>query len=299
MDRVKPKPIKDITNLDFEVNELQTKSKSFSRKIIGLGFDYQNKISGKPSNDYFYDIRDSISYRLSSCQYLFHLLNKHQINDESDLTQNLSRQQGPGVTQIFGLGMDNALAMASIERPCLFDSIIYHLTSIFDYMGGLTELICGGQGRNRLKWNSLTRKIKDSTTKHAASHVAETIIRGHNEFVNSLYGHRSMLIHDSADIGGFEYIIEDNMARATLHLFVTRKFVNEFSELKTIAKDYRITLRFAAMYLITKSIDLLVDILIKLRQDIESNRKIPIGKEISFWKNKNGEFVDASTPYWI
>ena len=105
MERVNPKPIKDIADLAFDVNELRTKSKSFSRKIIGLGFDYQNKISGKPSNDYFYEIRDSISYRLSSCEYLFHLLNKHQVQDESDLTQNLSRQQVPGATQIFGLEM--------------------------------------------------------------------------------------------------------------------------------------------------------------------------------------------------
>jgi hypothetical protein len=299
MERVNHKPIKDIADLAFEMNELQTKSKSFSRKIIGLGFDYQNKISGKPANDFFYEIRDSVSYRLSSCEYLFHLLNEHQVQDESDLTQNLSRQQRPGVTQIFGPGMSTVLAMASIERPCLFDSIIYHLTSTFDYMGGLTELICGGQGRNRLKWNSLTGKIRDSTSKHAASQVADTIIRGHNDFVNSLYGHRSTLIHDSADIGGFEYIIEDKMARATLHLFATKKFANEFPELKTIATDYRMTLRFAAMFLMTKTIDLLIEILLKLREDIELNRKVPVGKEMSFWKNEDGKLVDASTPYWI
>ena len=166
-------------------------------------------------------------------------------------------------------------------------------------MGGLTELICGGQGRNRLKWNSLVNKIRDSKSKHAGSQVAETILYGHNTFVSSLYGHRSTLIHDSADIGEFEYIIDDKMARATLHLFVTKKFIGEFPELKTISMDYRITLRYAAVYLMTRTIDLLMEILLKLRQDIELNRKVAKGKEISFWKNREGEFVDASTPYWV
>jgi hypothetical protein len=299
MERLTPKLIKDITDIASNLNELRAKSRSFSRKIIGLGFDYQNKISGKVSNDFFYEIRDSISYRLSSCEYLFHLLNKHQGQDESDLTQSLSSQHGPGVFQIFGPGMSNVFAMASIERPCLFDSIIYHLTSTFDYMGGLTELICGGEGRHRLKWNSLVGKIRGGSPKHTTSLVAETVIAGHNNFVNSLYGHRSTLIHDSADIGGFEYIIDDKMSRATLHLFVTKKFLKEFPELKAIGRDYKITLRYAAIYLMTKTVDLLVEILLKLRQDIEINRKVPKGNEITFLKDKDGKFIDVSTPYWI
>jgi len=267
--------------------------------MTGLGLDYLSKITGNPANKSFSEMGESISYRLQSCQYLFYLLNKNQLIDETDLAKTLGKQpQAANVFELIGPSTNVVFAMAMIERPCLFDSLIYHLTSIFDYVGGLTELICGGQGRNRLKWNSLVNKCRNTSSSFCRAKVCPTVLDGNMKFVDRLYNHRSTIIHDIADVGGFEYTIHVASQKTSLNLYVTKRFINSFPTLKVRAGESTVTLRYAALFLMNEALDLLIEMSLKLREDIETNRRITRGMETHSWRNPDGTFSDASTPYW-
>jgi len=291
-----PKNVKDIEDLAAELDELRRLSNSFNLKFIGLGLEYQNKISGKSSNNYFAEIRSSLSHRLLSCEYLFNLLNS--IHGSAFNSRSFDEHASHRILGQFGPEISTAMTTASVEGPCLFDCIIYNLTSTFDYLGGLIELICGGQGRNRLKWNPLVNALRTGISPLIKSEARYILLKGHEDFVDKLYRYRSEIIHDTAVVGAFDLAIDNTQTTNTLQLFVPLRFATKFAELKMLSSNNRITLRYTSLFLLKRTINFLIEVLLRLRIDVEVNRKLPAGKETLLFKDASGNLTGDTDRFW-
>ncbi len=173
--------------------------------------------------------------------------------------------------------------MSSAQLPILWvtDSLIFNLSSLFDYIAGFLELIVGKEGKNQKQWNSIHNSFLTKEP-HKTSLFAEKVNEMHKDFVDKLIGFRSTVIHYKVQTGGFEYKHElgTETDRKTLQLFCSSGFLKNFKNLKKEYPDTNITLQYANFWLLNKSLDYLAELLKITPEHFEQNRKIPKGQEI-------------------
>src|SRR3972149_441781 len=140
-------PTLDITDAPAKLEQFRAQQSAIVDGLVQLGLEYINKISGKfiaPQNDTYFQLRDSISFRLNAM--LFHLALLLFVQDEHK--NFLSKNPMNGIARSF------LLDAGPQQQTFLLDSIIFHAISMFDYFGNVIEYICGGRGRMKLRWNS-------------------------------------------------------------------------------------------------------------------------------------------------
>lgn len=253
--------ILDVIDFKVELEKIDRTANTIQNSFVQLAFDYANKISGKLDNQKFYQSRDNIVYRINCCRFL---------NSKSwEIRDDYERQDY------------NPIFLGNAQYPILWmtDSLIFNLSSLFDYLGGFIEFIVGKEDKNELKWNSLCNSLRNKEP-HSNTVFANPVIEMHSGFVDKLFKFRSTVIHDKVQSGGFNYSHEVMSGKKTLHQFCSNGFLKNFKMLKKEYPDHEITLHFANFWLMNKSLDYATEILKLTNEHIEKNRIIPKGKEI-------------------
>jgi len=264
-------PKKDVENIIEENKEHSELFKKINQQLISLGNEYTNKIVGKlfDSSDYF-SLRDSIQYRLK-CM-MFHLSLLLNINNSLCEKVKNGNLKPAELNIIVNNNTDHLLA--------LFDSIIFHTVSLFDYMGNLTGFICLGKNRTDLKWNGVINIADNKNHKFSKTIIAKHLLEQHYKFVNSLYKHRSDMIHYKMDNGDAQISIVNKLTELRFDVYAPERFVSKFEELKNLAENYKPTLNYVSFWLIKSTMNIVLSIINDLSHFIELNRVVPIGKEI-------------------
>jgi hypothetical protein len=181
------------------------------------------------------------------------------------------------------------------NQKTLFDSILYHLSSIYDYYAILSDYIYNY--KSNLKWNGLFNSANDKTnTKISESHK-KLIIKAHKEFVNSVFSHRSFLIHNSTSNPGYlinEYLMLD---KVDIKLLTPQKLINEFKELKELVKDDQITLEASLFWVLNKGLSNIVTLLYGLKLEINNNRKL--NDKDAFLVNNSNTLENGIQDLWV
>ncbi len=264
-------PTLDLENPDKSLAELSQMINNLQGRLVGFGIEHTNKITGRPfDNDDYILLRESILFRASSL--LFHL--RLLLNIQKMHIENLRKTK-------FNSSDRTLLLLDSREQQIfLFDSIIFHVTSLFDYWGNFIDYVCGAKKQMTLKWNGVIRSIRDKNNSMFQSPAAEIILSLNNEFVGVLYEHRSDLIHYKTDLGAAQSSFSLMTAESDFTVFAPKKFVARFPHLKLLSKSNELTLNYVSFWLIEQTFDSLDKILRKLFEHIEVNRKIEKGKEV-------------------
>jgi len=212
-----------------------------------------------------YNIRKSILYR-ADCIF-FHLILLMQV--QKNISEKIS-------SDFLTIDINHhALVYGEKQQLYIFDDIVFHIISLFDYVGNFIGLLYCGQNKMNLKWNGINDSALDKENKFSKSLIASLIKKYHKEWVDPLLEYRSHIIHSKSDsangiftITGTKEYIEKKFT-----VSVPKKFKsnvkNKIENLITLEKDGKLTLIDVALSLVNGSIQIVNEIISQTRQEKE------------------------------
>ncbi|KYC45306.1 MAG: hypothetical protein AMQ74_01904 [Candidatus Methanofastidiosum methylothiophilum] len=288
----KSKPIQDIEDLKLEMQLIDKKFDSFYYNMLAVAMDYKSYIDPRIKNDSIYKIRNNIIFRLNGAKYHFEILNNIVANLDSELTTAHRKVQQKG--NLFGA--DIILDQRILQVSYLSDSFFFHLGSGFDYISKLVEFVYSHNKDAEWKWTQLARASRDEKNQFNKTSIASTIDLLDREFIGKLYDHRSHLIHSKIDTSPSSFTINILEANCKAQIFSSQDFNRNFKELKTIAKERNLTIRYSLLWVFNKSLTSLNTILFSLKEYMENNKKTD--KLPMFIEGPNKEILPVSIKYW-
>lgn len=266
-------PILDVTDIDGRLESLYQSARRVQDGLVLLGLEYTNKITGNwfdPKNDNYFQLRDTIFFRLNSV--IFHLRLLHAIQNNHIDKINSSPYNSIERYRVLDAGLQ--------EQVQLFDSIVFHSISVFDYFGNLIDYVCNNKGQMKLKWNGLHRSVLAANNPLSQSPVSDVVKELHSNLVDKLYEHRSDLIHYTIDSGGAETTLNPMSAESSFTVFAPRRITRRFHELKDLSESNRLSLNYVAFWVAEKTIDGASKLIPPLHEHLDLNRKTAHGSEV-------------------
>jgi len=272
------RPTKDVDDLDSALDELDERRDTLTAQLLGLGTDYVNKLDssfdGTPRT--IYQIRDEIFHREDSFRFHIKMLLRIQHDAEVALRSNTEN------LEVNGLQQSLITEKTAHQQFAVFDSVLFHGISLFDYIAGLIQYVVTGKENRKWNWDNVRKAAHHPENPFSETVIAE-VVRDVNGFVQNFYSHRASVIHSQADLGG--HVLAERIGptvgeRFELKTFAPKDFVRKFDELKRIDESHAITLRFAALWIAEKTVDGATEIVAALREYAERNRQIPEGEEM-------------------
>lgn len=286
--------MKDIDNPKEEFEELTKRFKLLYNRFLAIAMDYKHYIDPTMNDHEVFKLRDNVLYRLSSARFHFQLLLEYHHRVENRLKELYDKNP----KELFQGGFEvmRIQEQSTREIYSLFDSMVYHLCSIFDYLFRLINFAHGNTIVNNPKWNLF------QTDKNLKNHVfcskeLISILKGFDEnFVYPLIKHRSHLIHTENDTGEFKLSFNLSGTNFNAKFQATKKFKENFPEMIKDDQSAEYSIKYASLWLISKTIHTTSEILFELREDMKRNQKVPHGMFVLL--GPNNTIQPASTPYW-
>ena len=120
-------PKLDVTNINISFKEISNEINQISGGMTGLRIEFINTMGGNlisEKNKRFMILRDSIQYRLNSILFRFKFLLDVQQRFKNRIDQDPFNNEKS----------HEHLFLGSEQQYALFDSIIFNIVSIFDYL---------------------------------------------------------------------------------------------------------------------------------------------------------------------
>jgi hypothetical protein len=251
------------------LNTINNNCTLFDGILVSTGMDYIRKISGTLDNPELYKLRDSVSLRLQSIIYHYDLLASINISGREYFYNSVA-------SPVYGDSV-------SLKQDFLFDSIIFNAMSFFDYLSCYMYFIVFG--RKKGDWRSIVKQAQKNVN-FKESGLAKTINSLHSELVNKLDQYRGELIHNVDDHlpNNQSYFFVKGTVVVTV--FAPVRFREKFREEFKGYKNDQLDINSIALWLIDCITNGTIEILKEIKKFIESNRKVPKGKEIISFKKE-------------
>lgn len=261
------KPDKNIEDVEKALKEVDKIVRQLHQILISLGLDYANKISGHLSNDIIIRLRNNLLHRNNSIVYHLELL----LNEHGNATYKLNNTNFHEIE----FPLEHQIMQSSTRRQFfLFESLIFHTISLFDYVGNMIDYICGGKKETKLNWNGVYKASKDENHELSQLKISYLIQEIHYDWLNKLYSHRSDLIHNKIDLGGNTLTHHLFKGEYELNVYAPFRFTKRISELRKLNKKYHLTLRFVAFWMVKKGYKDAIKIIEEIRDYMERNRVV-------------------------
>lgn len=279
----------DIKNPNESLEEIKDKFIRLHNRFLAVAMDYRYYINPNISDQEIYRFRDNVIFRLQSARFHFQLLLQHHHSVEHSIKEIHNNQY-----QILngGLQLQIYKIQGTQEIYSLFDSLVYHLCSNFDYLFTLINFIHGKTSLNQPKWNLFRSDKNLKNCLYCSKELIEALMVLDEKFVYPLIKHRSYLIHNEYAIGEHQIVLNDLKTR----FLVTDALKNHFPELTTEFKEQEMSIGFAAKWLIDKTFETITEVLFEVRDDIERNRKQVL--PLFFSLGPNNTMQSPSLNYW-
>lgn len=186
------------------------------------------------------------------------------------------------------------------EISSIFDSLLYHIVSTFDFTSSLVNYIYAKKQdkQNNIKWTSLTRIARDVNNLLFPSSISEAILK-HDQFVSKLYGYRSNIIHEKGDLNDIAVNATLGSKNSIAIGFVaTPKLIKTFSELKKIAGRDVLSSVYVSFWLLNKAIDHITDLLFEIKANVQQIENPPGGILVVI-DPITKEHLSVSKAYWF
>jgi hypothetical protein len=286
--------IKDVENPIKEFKELSKRFNLLNDRFLAIAMDYKYYIDSTITDHEIYKLRDNVIYKLSSAKFHFQLLLEY--HDRIEFQLNEIYKKDPKI--IFQNGKEFVILQhrAIREIYSIFDSMIYHLCSIFDYLFRLINFVHGKEIANNPKWNLFQTSKNLKNFMFCSKEMVEKLQIFDQNFIYPLIKHRSYLIHTENDIGEFTLTINSSDKNFDPKFMSTELFKSHFPEIIKENGNTEMTIKYSALWLIDKTIINATEILFELSDDIKRNKKTEFGLFVRI--GENNVIESPSTPYW-
>lgn len=284
----KEREYKNIVDLKLEMQNVLKKFQSIDNNMIAIGLDYKQYIDSGFDNKKIYEFRDNILYRLRATKFHISILVNLLDSLDKELTEIHSQNSG-------GINIHMHFEHRKSNISSLFDSIIFHIISAFDYVSNLVGYL-GLKNHKKIKWTQLAKAVRDEKNELSKANFSKLIDELDRAFIGRLYDHRSYLIHIGNDSGKSSLSIELIKGKVETKLISSSTFNKNFYELKELGKDNDLSISFVLFWLLNKTTDSIIDIQYGLKEYMEENRTNEV--PFMFMKGPNNEVLPVSMNYW-
>lgn len=184
--------------------------------FMALAMDYGyhiNNVFGQSDKGKhtIYELRDNIHYRLNSSKLHFYLMLRRKMDIENRFSEMLKKN--PAVFNGFIMGNPH-FDYASDEIMSIYDSVIFHLSSSFDYLAMMLQFIFGKNPQSNLQWITLAKHCYSEVSDFNNRKFKENIKNVDREFVSKFNDYRAELIHRKKIFFVCKCFLEINVRRS-------------------------------------------------------------------------------------
>ncbi|MCA0430373.1 MAG: hypothetical protein LCH32_07710 [Bacteroidetes bacterium] len=286
--------IKDIDNPKEEFEKLSKRFKTLHDRFLAIAMDYTHYIDSTISENEIFKLRDNVLSRLYSARFHFQLLIEYHYRVENRLKELYNKNP----KELFqgGFELMSIQEQSTKEIYSLFDSMLYHLCSIYDYLFRLINFAHGKTILDNPKWNLFKSNKNLKNFIYCSEEIIPKLELLDSNFIYPLIKHRSHLIHTESDMGEFKLTFNLGGDNFNAKFQATKLFKANFPEIVKENSEAELTIKYASIWLIDKTIQTTTEILFELRDDMKRNQKIPHGMFVLL--GPNNTIQPASTPYW-
>ena len=232
------KPYKTV-DINQETKRFQDSLVTVNDYMSALAIDYYAYFSTKRDRR-IYSHRDNILYRLRAMELHSNILLNLLNSTNETLTAIYFQPQG-------AIEAHHHYRTAIHNINSLLDSVIFHLSSAFDYLSNLIFYISLKEDTNS-KWSNVAKAVRQGKLKGLTfSSLIDDLDR---TFVNQLYGYRSQVIHYKEDCIGSSLSVEFDQENVYAKFSSSTKFNQNFKELRELQKDFDLSISYVLMWLL-------------------------------------------------
>lgn len=278
------KEIIDIADRGQAHNVAFSRLNALGRGFVALSLDYGFHLENNFGKHKINNLRDNIIYRLESALFHCELLMREHLAIEQHLKKVLAND--PQKVLGFFYPKNPNFEIAERKASFIFDSIVFHTASIFDYVSILITFISLADRDQTLHWSKIAKSARDANHEFYKKPVAKTIDRIDRDFVTHLYAHRSELIHQRPGLSENAFQIQPLTGTFNIRFVASPKVHKTFRA--HIEKDTDWTVSYFSYWIINKAAEVISELLLDLKTDIEKNSAFP-----------QHTFADGSKPVLI
>ncbi|MFP5042714.1 hypothetical protein [Parasediminibacterium sp. JCM 36343] len=240
----------------------------FTALALDYGFHIENIWGG---NHKILELKENVTYRLFSSLFHYQLLLKQHYFIEQRIEKRIKNEPERYTTLIYPKKHPD-FEYAEKEVSAIFDSIVFHLASIFDYLSILINF-CISDKEKTPQWTSISKSARDPQNDLSKRDIAGTIESLNKEFVIRLYDYRSELIHKRSDINEYSFESRIEPGKLLARFICSNKIRRTFKNYGEESKDY--TVSHFSVWLIDMTANLIAKILLSLKREIKKDSKFP------------------------
>lgn len=274
----------DIGDRVAESKKLDEKFTRLYDRFIAVALDYKYYINDKLGDSEIFEHRDNVIFRLNSARFHFNLLLQFQDIIEDNL-KDIPQIENPVKHRQY-------LRQSSQQIYSLFDSMVYHVCSIFDYLFSLINCIYGKTQLNNPKWNLFKSDKNLKFNLYCSNELIKSLDVIDEIFVYPLIKHRSHLIHTAHAVGNMHFTNTNNKLR----FLVTDTLKSHFPDFTKENGNIPTTLSYAAKWLIDKSFKYVTEVLFETKEDMIRNKKLSV--PLFFILSEDNAVQEPSIHYW-
>ena len=284
----KEREYKNIVDLKLEMKNALKDFQSIDNNMIAIGMDYKHYLDSSFNDKKIYEFRDSILYRLRATKLHINILVNLLNSLDQELTNIYSQNNGQ-------MNMHIHFENRKSDISSIFDSVIFHIISAFDYVSNLVGFI-SLKNQKKVKWTQLAKSVRDKKNELSKTNFSNLIDELDRTFIGRLYDHRSYLIHIGNDVGKSSLSIELIKGKVETKIISSSTFNKNFSELRKLGKNNDLSISFVLFWLLNKTTESIINIQFGLKEYMEKNKKNDI--PFMFMKGPNDEVLPVSSNYW-
>jgi hypothetical protein len=187
----------DIRDREKEFKRIDDRTDALRKGFTILSLEYEYYTKDTKGHEKLLELKENIVYRFFSAIYHLQLmLQQHPLiakrfTDHFIKNPRSFEKHAP---------KHREYSYAERQISALFDSVIYHLSSIYDYMSIFINFICIKDRDKTPKWTQMCQIARQSPQILRNEKMAEVILVLAQDLVSKLYKYRSRLIHEKADV---------------------------------------------------------------------------------------------------
>ena len=259
------KAIIDIRDRQKEFKRMDDRTDALRKGLDALTLEYSFYTGDHNGHNKLIGLKENIVYRVFGAVYHLQLMlqqhpliaqrfTEHFIKDASSFDELAPKHREYGY--------------AEREISALFDSVIYHLCSVYDYMSVFINFICVKDRDKTPKWTQICQVAKQTPQLLRDKKIAEVILVLDQHLASKLYKYRSRLIHEKADVCRILVIRTGSHFEPYFTCTeVIRKLFGEY--IQEADADYALT--FIAVVLIQQTVQQMAVLTEALRRCVKQN----------------------------
>lgn len=233
-----------INDPNEKLQEIEQLIKTIFNGFIAVAMDYGYHInnvfgSSEKEKQKIYELRDNMSYRLRSSKLHFYLLLRCKIETEHRFSEMLKND--PQIFNGFYSG-NPYFEFAADEIMGIYDSIIFHLSSSFDYLAMLIQFVFGENHQKKLQWITLAKLCYSNNSEFQKRIFKENIQNVDRDFVSKFNDYRAELIHRKKSTSYANVTWELHSGKVDTHFVCSENIKTHLKKIINKDNNYCITI---------------------------------------------------------